>query len=59
MTVCSSPSQKSGTELPSPARIGRNGNRFAAACNPQRSMPSSISRAWIAPLVRALANHGS
>ncbi|CKT84660.1 Uncharacterised protein [Mycobacterium tuberculosis] len=59
VTVCSSPAQNCGTELPSPARIGRNGSRCAAACKPQRSMPSSISRASIAPLVRACANHGS
>ena len=38
---------------------GRNGRRWAAACSPQRSMPSSISRASMAPVVRALANHGS
>ncbi len=37
----------------------RKGSRWAAACKPQRTMPSSISRASMAPLVRALANHGS
>ncbi|SHS90979.1 Uncharacterised protein [Mycobacteroides abscessus subsp. abscessus] len=59
MTVLSSSPQKFMTSEPSPARMGRNGSRAAAASRPHLTMPSSISRDSMAPVVRALANQGS
>jgi len=47
------------TSEPSPARVGRNGSRNAAAYSPHCSMPSSSSMASMAPLWRAALKCGS
>ena len=47
------------TSEPSPTRVGRNGTRHAAACNPRRNMPSSSSVVLTAPDCRALRKCGS
>ncbi len=47
------------TSEPSPARVGRNGSRNAAAYSPHWNMPSSSSMASTAPLWRAALKCGS
>ena len=47
------------TSEPSPARVGRNGSRHAAAYSAQRSMPSSYSVTATAPAWRADRKWGS
>ena len=49
----------SSTPEPSPARIGRNGSRCAAASRPQCSMPSSSSVSSTVPAWRARRKFGS
>ena len=47
------------TSEPSPARIGRNGSRCAAASRPQCSMPSSSSVSSTVPRCRPFLKCGS
>ena len=49
----------SSTPEPSPARMGRNGSRCAAASRPQCSMPSSSSVSSTVPACRARRKCGS